>query len=127
MNVIISIRPNFCKLIFDGQKRYEYRKRVFNRLDVDKVYIYASKPISMIVGYFTIKRIISDTPSMIWNQTHEHGGISKKMYLQYFKSHDVAHAIEIDEVFKLDTPIDPKSIIKGFTAPQNFMYVDRDL
>jgi predicted transcriptional regulator len=127
MNVIISIQPTFCKLIFGGQKRYEYRKRVFKHSDVDMVYIYASKPISKIVGYFTIKRIIDDTPSNVWNMTHEHGGITKKQFFDYFKGHTVAHAIEIGEVVKLDTPIDPKTIIKGFTAPQNFMYVDRDL
>ena len=41
MNVILSIKPQFCKLIFDGVKRYEYRKRVFKRNDIDKVYVYA--------------------------------------------------------------------------------------
>ena len=123
----MSIRPTFCKLIFGGQKRYEYRKRVFKSSDVSKVYIYASKPISKIMGYFTVKRIISDTPSMIWNMTHEYGGITKKQFLDYFKGHDVAHAIEIDEVVKLDTPINPKEVIQGFTAPQNYCYVDKDL
>ena len=127
MNVIISIRPNFCKLIFGGQKRYEYRKRVFTKKDVDKVYIYASKPISKIMGYFTIKRIIDDTPSNVWNMTHEHGGITKKQFLDYFMGHSVAHAIEIDEVVELDIPINPKEVIKDFTAPQNYCYVDRDL
>ena len=127
MNVIISIRPTFCKLIFGGQKRYEYRKRVFKHSDVDMVYIYASKPISKIVGYFTIKRIIDDTPSNVWNMTHEHGGISKEQFLDYFKGHSVAHAIEIHEVVELDIPINPKEVIQGFTAPQNYCYVDRDL
>ena len=127
MNVILSIKPCFCNSIFKRLKLYGYRKKVFKCLDVDKVYIYASKPISKIVGYFTIKRIISDTPSMIWSQTHEYGGISKKLYLDYFNSHDVAHAIEIDEVVKLDTPIDPKEVIKDFTAPQNYCYLEKDL
>lgn len=127
MNVIISIRPTFCKLIFGGQKRYEYRKRVFKHSDVDMVYIYASKPISKIVGYFTIKRIIDDTPSNVWNMTHEHGGITKKQFFDYFKGHSVAHAIEIHEVVELDIPINPKEVIQGFTAPQNYCYVDRDL
>ena len=40
MNVILSIRPTFCQSIFEGKKVYEYRKRVFKRTDVDKVYIY---------------------------------------------------------------------------------------
>ena len=94
---------------------------------MDKVYIYASKPFSKIVGYFTIKRIINDTPSMLWNQTHEYGGISKQQFQEYFKGHSVAYAIEIDEVVKLDTLINPKEVIKDFTAPQNFMYVEKDL
>ncbi len=127
MNAIMSIKPCFCDSIFKGLKRYEYRKRVFKHADMDKVYIYASKPISKIVGYFTIKRIIDDTPSMIWSQTHEHGGITKKQFQEYFQGHSVAHAIEIDEVVKLDTPFEPKEAIKDFTPPQNYMYVDRDL
>ena len=98
-------------------------KKVFNRLDVDKVYVYASKPISKIVGYFTIKRIIEDTPSMVWELTHEHGGISKIQFNDYFNGYNIAHAIEIDEVVKLDTPIEPKEVIKNFTPPQNFMYL----
>ena len=126
-NVILSIRPNFCQAIFNGSKVYEYRKRVFKSSDVDKVYIYASKPISRIVGYFTIKRVIDDTPSTVWNLTHKFGGISKKYFLDYFEGLSAAYAIEIDEVVKLDTPIDPKSIIEGFTAPQNYCYLDKDL
>ena len=126
MNAIMSIKPCFCYSIFKGLKLYEYRKKVFKCLDVDKVYVYASKPISKIVGYFTIKRIIDDTPSMVWNMTHEHGGITKKQYQAYFKGHTKAYAIEIDKVVKI-APIDPKQALQGFTAPQNFMYLDEDL
>lgn len=127
MNVILSLRPNFCQSIFDGHKVYEYRKRVFNRSDVDKVYIYASKPISKVVGYFTIKRIICESPSMVWDMTHKQGGITKKQFNDYFKGNKIAHAIEIDEVVKFDTPIDPRKVIKDFTAPQNFTYTEIDL
>ena len=64
---------------------------------------------------------------MIWSQTHEHGGITKKQFQEYFKGHDVAHAIEIDEVVKIDISIDPKQVIKDFTAPQNYCYLEKDL
>ena len=127
MNVIMSIHPKYAQAIIDGKKLYEYRKLLPKRTDIIKVYIYTSKPTKAIIAYFTIKRIISDTPSMIWSQTHEHGGITKKQFNEYFKGHSVAHAIEIGEVVKLDTPIDPKTIIEGFTAPQNFMYLEKDL
>ena len=122
----MSIKPCFCDSIFKGLKLYEYRKKVFKLSDVEKVYVYVSKPISKIVGYFTIKRIIEDTPLMIWNMTHEHGGITKKQFQEYFQGHTVAHAIEIDEVVKIN-PINPKEVIKGFTAPQNYCYLEKDL
>ena len=127
MNVILSIRPTFCKMIFSGQKVYEYRKRIFTCSDVDKVYVYATKPICKIVGFFTIDEAIEDTKTNIWAQTHIGGGISKEYFDAYFKNCDMAHAIKICQVVKLDNPIDPKSVIKDFHAPQNFMYVDFDL
>ena len=131
MNVILSIRPNFCKMIFSGQKKYEYRKRVFTRSDVDKVYIYATKPICRIVGYFTIAAMIEDVienkKSYMWEKTHKDGGISKEYFDAYFKNSDTAYAIKIGQVVKLDNPIDPKEVIKDFHAPQNFMYVDYDI
>ena len=127
MNVILSIRPTFCKLIFSGQKMYEYRKRVFTRSDIDRVYVYASKPSCRIVGYFTIDHVIEDSPSNVWEITHEGSGISKEYFDAYFKNCHIAHAIKIGKVVKFDTPIDPKEVIKNFTAPQNYMYVEYDL
>ena len=127
MNVILSIRPTFCQSIFEGKKVYEYRKRVFKHTDIDRVYIYASKPISSIVGYFTIKHIICESPSIVWDMTHKQGGITKKLFNDYFKGHKLAHAIEIDEVVKFNTPIDPMEVIKDFTPPQNFTYTEIDL
>ena len=127
MNVILSIRPIFCKMIFSGQKKYEYRKRVFKHIDIDKVYIYATKPICRIVGYFTIDEVIEDKKSYMWEKTHKDGGISKEFFDAYFKNCDMAHAIKIGEVVKLDNPIDPKKVIMNFTAPQNYRYVDYDI
>ena len=127
MNVILSIRPTFCQSIFEGKKVYEYRKRVFKRTDVDKVYIYASKPICKIVGYFTITDMIEDSPNVMWQMTHEGSGITKEYFDAYFKNSDTAYAIKIGQVVKLDNPIDPKEVIKDFHAPQNFMYVDYDI
>ncbi len=127
MNVILSIRPTFCQSIFEGKKVYEYRKRLFKRTDIDKVYIYATKPTCKIVGYFTIDEVIEDKKSYMWEKTHKDGGINKEYFDAYFKNCDIAHAIKIGEVVKFDTPIAPKEVIKNFTAPQNYRYVDYDI
>jgi len=127
MNVILSIRPTFCQSIFEGKKVYEYRKRVFKRTDIDKVYVYATKPICKIVGYFTFAAVVTHTPSEMWRITHKGSGISKEYFDAYFNGCDMAHAIIIGEAFEFEEPFDPKEEIKDFTAPQNFMYVDSDL
>ncbi len=106
---------------------YEYRKRVFTRSDIDRVYIYASKPICRIIGYFTIDEVIESTPSHVWEKTYMGSGISKEYFDAYFKNCHTAHAIKIGKVVKLDIPIDPKEVIKDFHAPQNFMYLENEL
>ncbi len=127
MNVILSIRPTFCKMIFSGQKKYEYRKRVFSRLDVEKVYIYVTKLICRIVGYFTIDNVIEDKVSYMWEKTHIGSGISKEYFDAYFKNCHTAHAIKIKDARQLAVPIDPKKVLDNFHAPQNFMYVDKEI
>ena len=127
MNVILSIKPCFCKLIFEGVKRYEYRKRVFKRNDVDKVYVYASKPICKVIGYFTVGGIINDTVSNVWDMTHKEGGITKEYFDAYFNGCDIAHAIKIEDARLFSVPIDPKSVLDNFRAPQNYMYLDNEL
>ena len=126
MNVILSIRPTFCQAIFESKKVYEYRKRVFTRSDVDKVYIHATKPICRIIGYFTIDHVIENSPSHVWEITYKGSGISKEYFDAYFKNCHTAHAIKIKDARQFSVPIDPKSVLDNFHAPQNFMYVDLD-
>ena len=127
MNVILSIKPQFCKLIFDGVKRYEYRKRVFKRGDIEKVYVFASSPICKVIGYFTVDGIINDTVSNVWDMTHKYGGIDRGYYDSYFCGCDIAHAVKIGEAILFSVPIDPYVKLDNFHAPQNYMYVDIDL
>ena len=54
MKVLLSIKPEFVQEIFTGKKKYEYRKAIFTR-SVDKVVVYSTKPVGMIVGEFTVE------------------------------------------------------------------------
>ena len=44
MNVLLSIKPEFAFKIFDGTKKYEFRKSIFKKPGVKKVIVYASSP-----------------------------------------------------------------------------------
>ena len=127
MNLIISIKPKFAQMILDGSKRYEYRKSIPQRHDIQKVYIYATKPIQAIIGEFTLDGIIDDSPQKVWAATARQGGITEAFFNDYFKGRNKAYALKIGKVIKYSEPIDPKKIITDFTHPQNFMYTNKNM
>ena len=100
MKVLLSIKPEFVERIFDGSKKYEYRKMLFKRNDINVVVIYASAPVKRVVGEFRIKDIFSESVDVLWERTKEYSGISREYYLSYFQHKNIANAIEIGKIKK---------------------------
>ena len=55
MKVLLSIKPEFADKIFNGTKKYEYRRSIFKKKEVKTVVVYASSPIQKIIGEFEEK------------------------------------------------------------------------
>lgn len=123
MKVMLSIKPEFIKEIIQGNKKYEYRKRIFKR-DIDTVIVYATRPIGKIVGEFKIGKILSDTPKNIWSLTQNESGITEDFFMDYFCNKDCAFALEIKSFHKYDYPIDPFAANNNFYPPQSYMYLE---
>ena len=60
MKVLLSIKPEFAEKIFNGTKKYEFRKSIFKNKDVDTVVVYASSPWQYVIGEFHIDKILND-------------------------------------------------------------------
>ena len=78
MKVLLSIKPQYAERIFAGKKKYEYRKSVFKRDDIDTIVVYVTKPVGKVIGEFKIDEILEDTPNVIWKKTKSYSGIEKK-------------------------------------------------
>ncbi|MCW1341479.1 ASCH domain-containing protein [Campylobacter jejuni] len=122
MKALLSIKPEFAKAIFDGKKRFEYRKTIFKK-DIKYIQVYVTMPIGKIVGEFEIETILKGNPLKIWKKTQEHSGVKKKFYMQYFQNKETAYAIKIKNILKYDNPICPYSEYHNFVAPQSFKYI----
>ncbi|MCT4594625.1 MAG: ASCH domain-containing protein [Anaeromicrobium sp.] len=122
MKAILSIKPEFVEKIFSGEKKYEYRKKVFKQ-DVDSVVIYSTKPVGMLVGEFKIDRVLHDDVENIWEKTNAFSGISYKYFKEYFSSQGMAYALKIKDLIIYEKPLCPKKIIPNFIAPQSFRYI----
>lgn len=124
MKAILSIKPEYVARIFDETKKYEFRKQIFKRDDIDEVLIYATAPTMQIVGKFTFEEILVDTPEAIWLKTKDVSGISFEAYMKYFDGKEIAYAIKIKEVVKYK-----KGVKLNFLAPelkmppQSFAYI----
>ncbi len=124
MDVLLSIKPRFAERIFNGTKKYEYRKTIFSRADIQKVVVYASSPVKKIVGEFQIAEILRDKPESIWQKTRILAGVNRDFFFEYFTGKDNAYAINIKHSKKYEAPVNPWDILPDFTPPQSFMYID---
>lgn len=90
MNILLSIKPEFVKDIFEGEKLFEYRRSIFKMTDISKVVVYATMPVGKIVGEFRIERIIEDSPQEIWRKTSKVSGLSKNALISILKVRKLA-------------------------------------
>lgn len=124
MKALLAIKPEFVKKIFSGIKKYEYRKVIFTK-KVDKVIIYASSPVSKVVGEFTIDSIVKGKPNKVWEETKNYAGITESYFKDYFKGKDTAYAIKIKDCCKYSKPLSLKEIGVQY-APQSFVYLRKE-
>lgn len=120
MNAILSIKPQFIEEIVAGKKKFEYRKSVFKQ-PVEKVYVYASAPISKVIGEFQPVDVVTGAPGDVWKETKEFSGITKILFDEYYKGRKIAYAIVIQNFVKYDCQV---NLPKGMHAPQSFCYVE---
>lgn len=124
MKVLLSIKPQYVEEIIKGNKKYEFRKKVFKKKnEVSEIYIYSTSPEKKIVGYFKFNQIIEDHPKNLWENFKEVSGIDEFEFFEYFKEKETGFAIEISQLELFDNPIDA-SVIPNFIAPQSFRYID---
>ena len=122
-NAILSLLPVYAEAIINGTKTIEFRRKIFSR-DIQKIYIYSSAPAKMILGYFTIKEFIADTPENLWERFSTIGGIEKKAFFEYFNETEKGFGIVIDQVIEFENSIDPIDFIKDFHERGTYIYLD---
>ncbi len=125
MRVLLSIKPEFAYKIFEGIKKFEFRKVIFKNPNVKTVVVYASSPVQQVIGEFEIANILSSDPNEIWEQTKQYSGISEDFFYEYFADREIAHAIKIKNVKKYKTPLSLKEDF-NVLPPQSYLYLNME-
>lgn len=119
----MSIKPEFVEKIFNGTKKYEYRKSLFKRQGVRTVVVYCTQPVGRIVGEFEIEDILCEEPVVLWESTQEEAGIDAAFFDDYFQGREQGIALRIGATWLYEASLDPKHLFENFVAPQSFRYI----
>ena len=122
MRIILSIKPEFANKIFDGTKKFEFRRLLFKNKNVKNVVVYASAPISKVIGEFEIETILHKDLNSLWSKTSKFSGITEEYYLKYFIGKKDGYAIKVKNPIKYETELCIKESF-GLNAPQSFAYI----
>lgn len=125
MKVVLSIKPEFANKIFDGTKKFEFRKVIFKNESIKTVLVYSSSPVQKVIGEFQIGEIFKHDLQTLWALTKEHSGITEEYFYEYFADREHGFAIQIKNKTKFKIP---KCLKEDYnlTPPQSFAYWAND-
>ena len=119
---LLSIRPQFAKLIMNGAKKVEFRKVAF-AIPVSHVVVYATSPVKRILGYFEVSQLVEGDPQHLWEHYGSEGGIDQSDFEAYFGSSSRGVAIAVKKAHRLERPMQLSALGPGIGAPQSFRYL----
>lgn len=127
--LLLSLRPVYADLVFEGLKHAELRRRFIQRAENRDVFIYVTSPVREIRGGFRVEHIWTGTPADIWKEVSNLAGVEKKDFDAYYKGQKIAYALKIADVWEYETPLDLMSLrssFENFVVPQSWRYLKPD-
>lgn len=122
--LLMSIKTKYANQIFEGTKKYEYRRRSIKEENLNKkIFIYSSEIDKKIVGYIIVDEILEGTSEYILKRTNNEGNID---IINYFKDCENCYALKIKEAVLLQKAISLKELKEkdsNFTVPQYYRYI----
>lgn len=122
MKVLLSIKPKYADLIFDGTKKFEFRRTIFKNENIKTIVVYASSPVQKVIGEFEIETILNDELEMLWKKTKKHAGIDEAYFYEYFDKKEHGFAIKIKNTRRYEKSLCLKEDF-NLLPPQSFLYL----
>ncbi len=124
--LFLSLHPRFADAVFAGEKRVELR-RTRPRIEAgSRVLVYASSPVSSLVGAFVVESVLEMPPSRLWEQIGRCAGLTRTEFRRYFIGAKLGYGIVIREAHAFDqfVPLDTlRSSDRQFRPPQCYHYI----
>ena len=122
--LLMSIKTKYANQIFDGTKKFEFRRRSIGDKNCNKkIYIYSSEEDKSIIGYIIVDRILKGDLDFILKATNY---ADSQDIIDYFDGCDECFALHISNYYKFLKPLnieDIRATCEKFVIPQFYRYV----
>ena len=119
----MSIKTKYANEIFNGTKKYEYRRSSINEKNLNKkIIIYSAGLDKAIIGYMIIDKIIKGNINYIIKETNP----KESNINDYFKNAKICYAMHIKEYHRFNNPItlnEMRKIDINILIPQYYRYI----
>jgi len=126
-NLLISIKTQNANQIFNGSKKFEFRRRSIGDKNCNKkIFVYSSEKDKSIIGYIIVDKILKGDLKYLLEVTNY---ANNKDIINYFEGCNQCFALHISEVHRFLEPInidDIKNNYKDFVIPQFYRYIKKD-
>lgn len=123
---LMPIHPQYANAILDRTKGAEFRKRPLAP-DITRIVIYATAPISRVLGEFTIGETVVGSPDDIWREYGQTGEISEPAFYKYFDGKDTAVAFVVTRTQRYTESIALADLHPRPAVPQSTIYLASDM
>lgn len=127
--LLLSLKPRYADLVFDGQKTVELRRRSPKQMRGRDVFVYSTTPVRMLRGRFKVGKVWAGNPEEVWSLVSDKAGVEKTDFDAYYAGRDVAYAFEIIDALEYVNPLTLdvlKRKFRNFVVPQSWRYVKPD-
>ena len=124
--LLISLRPHYADLVFEGLKKAELRRRDLTRMKGRDVFVYVTSPAMELRGGFHVREVITGTPDEIWEKVSSEAGVNKSEYDAYYAGRKIACALKIEHVWEYENPLELSELrakFRNFVVPQSWRYL----
>ena len=121
---LMSIHPRYAQDIIGGAKKVEFRKRPL-AADVTHVLVYATAPISSVIGAFVVAGQHTLAPIDLWRRFASVAGIGRSDLLTYYGERTLGTGIAVGDVLTPAAPLCLRSDLGLERPPQSFQYLPK--
>ena len=125
--ILISIMTYYARQIFNGTKKFEFRKSPLREADLNKqIFVYSAKDDKSIIGSFKVKKVHHGNVNEIMKITGYDKRKDGDEILNYFGNNSNCFALELYDVKEFSNPLtlkDLRRIDPKVQLPQYYKYI----